>query len=63
MKKYLIMTYKLNLKADLDKKQKQDFINSLTNDDKIEKLSETYMSSISAINENVEEKCTNYSTK
>ena len=44
-----------NLKADLDKKQKQDFINSLTNDDKIEKLSETYMSSISAINENVEE--------
>ena len=45
----------INLKADLDKKQKQDFINSLTNDDKIEKLSETYMSSISAINENVEE--------
>ena len=43
------------MKADLDKKQKQDFINSLTNDDKIEKLSETYMSSISAINENVEE--------
>lgn len=45
----------INLKADLDKKQKQDFINSLTNDDKIEKLNETYMSSISAINENVEE--------
>ncbi len=45
----------INLKADLDKKQKQDFINSLTNDDKIEKISETYMSSISAINENVEE--------
>ena len=45
----------INLKADLDKKQKQDFINLLTNDDKIEKLSETYMSSISAINENVEE--------
>lgn len=45
----------INLKADLDKKQKQDFINSLTNDDKIEKLSETYMYSISAINENVEE--------
>jgi len=45
----------INLKADSDKKQKQDFINSLTNDDKIEKLSETYMSSISAINENVEE--------
>lgn len=45
----------INLKADLDKKQKQDFINSLTNDDKIEKLSETYMSSISAINGSIEE--------
>lgn len=45
----------INLKADLDKKQKQDFVNSLTNDDKIEKLSETYMSSISAINGSIEE--------
>ena len=45
----------INLKADLDKKQKQDFINSLTNNNKIEKLSETYMSSISAINGSIEE--------
>lgn len=45
----------INLKTDLDKKQKQDFINSLTNNNKIEKLSETYMSSISAINGSIEE--------
>ena len=45
----------INLKADLDNTQKQDFINSLTNNDKIEKVCETYMSSSIAINGSNEE--------
>ena len=45
----------INLKADLDNTQKQDFINSLTNNDKIEKVCETYMSSSTAINGSNEE--------
>lgn len=45
----------INLKADLDAEQKQDFINSLTNNDKIEKICETYMLSSTAINGNNEE--------
>ena len=45
----------INLKADLDVAQKQDFINTLSNNDKIEKICETYMSSSTAINGDNEE--------
>lgn len=45
----------INLKTDLDNTQKQEFIDSLTSNDKIEKICETYMSSSTAINGDNEE--------
>ena len=45
----------INLKAGLEQEQKQDFINSLKNDEKIEKICETYMSASTAINGENEE--------